>query len=88
MRTELTHARKDYESAAKSVRLAWINRSLSATIAVGAALGALMVPDMAWLAGILGSIGFNITTREVRPLRAFRDTHAFSYLQHVEKELA
>ncbi|MGW6980138.1 hypothetical protein ACWGE1_11905 [Streptomyces sp. NPDC054932] len=86
---ELARARDDYESAARSSRMAWVSRSVSVTMGVAsAAAGALVFPDMAWVAGIVGSLGFNIATREVRPQRRVRDGHPFSYLHHVDRELA
>ncbi|MGW2137706.1 hypothetical protein ACWCW2_17065 [Streptomyces sp. NPDC001773] len=89
MRSELTQAREDYQGAVKSSRMAWITRSISATVAVSTAVvGALAVPDLAWAAGIAGSIGFNIATREVRPVMQKKQEHPFSYLRLVEKELS
>ncbi|MFE2022467.1 DUF6236 family protein [Streptomyces sp. NPDC059499] len=89
MRVELTQARKEYESAAKSSRLAWVSRSVSVTVGVAAAAAsALIVPDLAWVAGVAGSIGFNVATREVRPLSQAKRDHPFSYLHHVDQELA
>ncbi|MGX1543106.1 hypothetical protein [Streptomyces adustus] len=89
MRVELRQARDDYQSAAQASRTAWVYRSISVTMGVAtAAAGALVVPDLGWVAGIAGSIGFNIATREVRPLRHAREGHPFSYLHQVERELA
>ncbi|MEU6945477.1 hypothetical protein ABZ957_09605 [Streptomyces sp. NPDC046316] len=89
MRVELNQAREDYQSAARASRTAWVNRSISATVAVAtAAAGALVVPDLGWVAGIAGSIGFNIATREVRPLFYAKREHPFSYLHLVDRELA
>jgi hypothetical protein len=89
MQLELENARQDYMGAAKGARIAWTERSLSVTAAVAAtAVGALVLPDLAWISGILGSIGFNIATREIRPLRAGQKGHPFSYLQHVENHLS
>ncbi|MFE6072106.1 hypothetical protein [Streptomyces sp. NPDC056525] len=89
MQVELTQAREDYQSAARSSRMAWASRSISVTVGVAtAAAGALIFPDLAWVAGIAGSIGFNIATREVRPLFHARNGHPFSYLHHVDRELA
>jgi hypothetical protein len=69
--------------------MAWISRSISATVAVStAAVGALIVPELGWAAGIAGSIGFNIATREVRPVLQNAQQHPFSYLRLVEKELS
>ncbi|PKV89904.1 hypothetical protein BX283_7551 [Streptomyces sp. TLI_146] len=89
MRVELKEAREDYHAAARTSRMAWVQRSISVTVAVAtAAAGALVVPDLAWVAGIAGSIGFNIATREVVPLFRARDEHPFSYLHQVDRELA
>ncbi|MEU0577686.1 DUF6236 family protein [Streptomyces griseoincarnatus] len=89
MRKELTQARADYQEAVKSSRMAWITRSVSVTVAVStAAVGALVVPDLGWVAGIAGSIGFNIATREVRPVVQRKQEHPFSYLRLIEKELS
>ncbi|MFH9577060.1 DUF6236 family protein [Streptomyces globisporus] len=89
LQMELTQAREDYQSVVQSSRMTWVSRSVSVTIAVAtAAAGALVVPDLAWVAGIAGSIGFNIATREVRPILRARKGHPFSYLHHVERELA
>lgn len=89
MRVEITRARNDYEAAARSARMAWVNRGASVVIATAAATaGALVVPDLDWVAAIAGSIGFNIATREVRPAVSAREEHAFSYLHHVSRELS
>ncbi|MFD9379893.1 hypothetical protein ACFWBH_31005 [Streptomyces sp. NPDC059999] len=47
-----------------------------------------MSTDLEWIAAMVGSIGFNIAPREVRPLSRRRSGHPFSYLHHVERELA
>lgn len=89
MEIELKEAREDYQSAAQSSRLAWTTRSISGTVAVATAvMGALAFPDLDWIAAIAGSIGFNIATREIRPVSEKRNNHPFSYLHHVERELA
>ncbi|MFE0948057.1 hypothetical protein [Streptomyces mutabilis] len=89
MELELARARRDYVAAGKSRRIAWVERSLAVTVAVStAAVGALIVPDLAWVSGILGSIGFNIATREIRPLREGQRNNPFSYLHYVDKELS
>jgi hypothetical protein len=89
MRVELNQAREDYQSAARASRTAWVHRSISVTVGVAtAAAGALIVPDLSWVAGIAGSIGFNIATREVRPLFHAKKEHPFSYLYQVDRELA
>ncbi|GAA2118174.1 hypothetical protein GCM10009759_65250 [Kitasatospora saccharophila] len=89
MELELTSAREDYMDAAKSRRIAWTERSLYATVAVAsAAAGALIAPDMGWVAGILGSVGFNVATREIRPLSKGQKEHPFSYLDLVDRHLA
>lgn len=89
MRVELNQAREDYQSATLASRTAWVHRSISVTVGVAtAAAGALVVPDLGWVAGIAGSIGFNIATREVRPLFHARKEHPFSYLYQVDRELA
>ncbi|MEU0528044.1 hypothetical protein [Streptomyces niveus] len=88
MQLEMTQAREDYQSAARSSRMAWATRSISVTVGVAtAAAGALVLPEMSWVAGIVGSLGFNIATREVRPVVKTRDDHPFSYLHHVDCEL-
>ncbi|MFD9369115.1 hypothetical protein ACFWA6_15640 [Streptomyces sp. NPDC060020] len=88
MRVELNQAREDYQSATRASRTAWVNRSISVTVGVAtAAVGALVVPDLGWVAGIAGSIGFNVATREVRPLLHARKDHPFSYLHQVDREL-
>ncbi|MER6161948.1 DUF6236 family protein [Streptomyces sp. NPDC001868] len=89
MRVGLKQAREDYQAAARASRMAWVQRSISVTVGVAtAAAGALVVPDLAWVAGIAGGIGFNIATREVRPLFHARSEHPFSYLHQVDRELA
>jgi hypothetical protein len=89
MQVELNQAREDYQSAARASRTAWVHRSISVTVGVAtAAAGALVVPDLGWVAGIAGSIGFNIATREVRPLFHAKREHPFSYLHQVDRELA
>ncbi|MFE4689060.1 hypothetical protein ACFRH6_03260 [Streptomyces sp. NPDC056749] len=88
LQRELTQSREDYESAVRSSRMAWVSRSVSVTVGVAtAAVGALVVPDLSWVAGIAGSVGFNIATREIRPVMRARRGHPFSYLHHVEREL-
>ncbi|MFE6398083.1 hypothetical protein [Streptomyces alboflavus] len=88
MQVELTQAREDYHAAARSSRTAWLFRSISATVGVASAIGgALVYPDLDWVAAIAGAIGFNIATREVRPILDARDGHPFSYLHHVDREL-
>ncbi|MGC4995256.1 hypothetical protein [Streptomyces sp. DT195] len=88
MRVELRQARDDYQSATRASRTAWVYRSVSVTVGVAtAAVGALVAPDLGWVAGIAGSIGFNIATREVRPLHHARKEHPFSYLYQVDREL-
>ncbi|WP_431034375.1 hypothetical protein ACQYWQ_11945 [Streptomyces sp. P6-2-1] len=85
---ELRQAREDYHAAARASRTAWVSRSLSATVAVaGTAAGALLLPGLEWLASIAGNIGFNIATREVRPLRQHAEHHPYAYLSRVESEL-
>ncbi|WP_327392341.1 hypothetical protein OG533_15790 [Streptomyces sp. NBC_01186] len=89
MRVELKRAREDYQAAARASRMAWVHRFVSVTVGVTtAAAGALVVPELAWIAGIAGSIGFNIATREVRPLFDRTKEHPFSYLHQVDRELA
>ena len=89
MRVELKEAREDYQSAARSSRLAWVARSVSVTVAVTTATtAALVLTDLEWVAAMAGSIGFNIATREIRPLRHAAKGHPFSYLHQVERELA
>ncbi|MFF4710127.1 hypothetical protein ACFY2V_01770 [Streptomyces eurythermus] len=89
MQVALKQAREDYHTAAHASRMAWVQRSISVTVGVAtAAVGALVVPDLAWVAGIAGSIGFNIATREVRPLFRAKNGHPFSYLHRVDRELA
>lgn len=88
MQLELTQAREDYQSAARSSRMAWATRSISVTVGIAtAAVGALALPEMSWVAGIAGSLGFNIATREIRPIRQAQKDHPFSYLYHVDREL-
>ncbi|MCM2390970.1 hypothetical protein [Streptomyces albipurpureus] len=88
LQMELTQAREDYQSAARSNRMAWVSRSISVTVGVAAAAaGALVFPELGWVAGIAGSIGFNIATREVRPMYRAWNGHPFSYLHHVDREL-
>ncbi|WP_137034739.1 DUF6236 family protein [Streptomyces albus] len=89
MRVALKQAREDYHTAARASRMAWVQRSVSVTVAVATTtVGALVVPDLAWVAGIAGSIGFNIATREVRPMFRAKGEHPFSYLHQVDRELA
>ncbi|MEU6080450.1 DUF6236 family protein [Streptomyces sp. NPDC047108] len=89
MRMGLKQAREDYQAATRASRMAWVQRSISVTVGVAtAAAGALVVPDLAWAAGIAGSIGFNIATREICPLFRARNEHPFSYLHQVDRELA
>ncbi|MFI0787323.1 hypothetical protein ACH4Q6_17210 [Streptomyces lydicus] len=89
LRLELKQAREDYQAAARASSTAWVHRSISVTIGVATAAGAALVfPDFEWAAGIAGSIGFNIATREVRPLVRARKGHPFRYLHLVDRELA
>ncbi|MEU3653227.1 hypothetical protein AB0E67_10325 [Streptomyces sp. NPDC032161] len=89
MQVELSQAREEYQSAVRDSRMAWVSRSIAATVGVAtAAAGALAFPELDWVAAIAGSIGFNIATREVRPIFHARNGHPFSYLHHVDRELA
>ncbi|MGW0605355.1 hypothetical protein [Streptomyces sp. NPDC002644] len=88
VRAELSRAVADYEGACRGSRVAWVQRSVTVSVAVGAAAaGALLVPDLGWLLGTVGGYALNVATREIRPLVRARDEHQFSYLHQVRGEL-
>ncbi|GAA2513615.1 DUF6236 family protein [Streptomyces longisporus] len=89
LRKELTRAVEDYRGAVKSSRMAWLNRGITVTAAVGAgAVGAYLTADLNWLMAILGSYGINVATREIRPLRKASREHDFAYLHRVQTTLS
>ncbi|MFI0468292.1 hypothetical protein ACH347_29775 [Saccharopolyspora sp. 5N102] len=86
LRVELSQAVEDYQVARRRSRMAWVHRSVTASIAIAAAAGgALLMPDMGWLLGTIGGYAVNVATRESRPLIRARDQHDFSYLHRVER---
>ncbi|AVH55737.1 MULTISPECIES: hypothetical protein [Streptomyces] len=89
LEVELKQAAKDYRGAAKSSRMAWVNRSVTVTVGVAAAaVGALVIPDFGWLLGAGSGYAINVATREIRPLSRARDDHDFSYVHRVEQGLS
>ncbi|MFD7479123.1 hypothetical protein ACFV8Z_45440 [Streptomyces sp. NPDC059837] len=89
LKEELKRAVEDYRGAVKSSRMAWLNRGITVTAAVGAGVvGAYLTTDLNWLMAILGSYGINVATREIRPLRKARREHDFAYFHRVQTTLA
>jgi len=89
LRHELDEAVEDFRGAAKGVRMAWVHRSVTVAIALGAAaVGALLVPDVGWVLGAVGGYALNVATREIRPVADAAERHDFSYLHRVRTQLA
>ncbi|MFF8848021.1 hypothetical protein ACF08N_35855 [Streptomyces sp. NPDC015127] len=89
LRRELTEAVEDFQAAAKGSRMVWINRSVTAAVALGAAAaGSLLVPDLGWVLGTVGAYALNVATRETRPVTNAAQRHDFSYLHRVRTQLA
>jgi hypothetical protein len=89
LRLELTEAVEDFRAAAKGSRMVWINRSVTAAVALGAAAaGSLLVPDLSWVLGTVGGYALNVATREIRPVTNAAQRHDFSYLHRVHTQLA
>ncbi|MDO0937787.1 hypothetical protein QQY66_40955 [Streptomyces sp. DG2A-72] len=87
LRREIDQSVEDYRGAAKSSRMAWVERSVMVTVALGAAVGSMVEPGLTWVLGAVGGYALNVATREIRPLARSRDGHDFSYLHRVKKSL-
>lgn len=89
LRVELSQAVDDFQSARRGSRIAWVHRSVTASVAVAAAAGgALLLPNVGWLLGTISGYALNVATREIRPLIRARTHHDFSYLHRVESALS
>jgi len=88
LRREIALSVEDYRAAVKSSRMAWVNRSVTVTIALAAAAGSVAQPGFTWILGAVGGYTLNVATREIRPVSRARKDHDFSYLHRVEKTLA
>lgn len=84
LRLELTQAVEDYRAARRGSRMAWVNRSVTVSVALAAAAGGALLPNSEWLLGAIGGYALNVATREIRPLSRARDDHDFSYLHRIE----
>lgn len=63
---ELQTALADLEAAGRSVRLRWVRRSVSATVALaGGYAGARYHSDAGWLLGLIGAVAVNVATGSV-----------------------
>ncbi|WP_328353612.1 hypothetical protein OG800_11455 [Streptomyces sp. NBC_00445] len=87
LRREIDESVQDYRGAAKSSRMAWVERSVMVTLALGAAAGSMVEPGLTWVLGAVGGYALNVATREIRPLTRTRDGHDFSYLHRVKETL-
>jgi hypothetical protein len=88
LRREIDQSVADYHAAAKSSRMAWVERAVTVTVALGAAAGSLVEPGLSWVLGAVGGYALNVATREIRPLARAREEHEFSYLHRVRETLA
>ncbi|MGP4007689.1 hypothetical protein [Streptomyces sp. 4N124] len=87
LRREIDQSVEDYRGAVKSSRMAWVERSVMVTVALGAAAGSVVEPGLTWVLGAVGGYALNVATREIRPLARTRDDHDFSYLHRVKETL-
>ncbi|MFF4501060.1 DUF6236 family protein [Streptomyces sp. NPDC001401] len=85
LRREIEQSVESYRKAAKSSRMAWVERSVMATVGLAAAAGGVVQPGLSWALGAVGSIALNVATREIRPLARAREDHDFSYLHQVRE---
>jgi hypothetical protein len=83
LRREIEESVEDYRAAARSSRMAWVNRSVMVTLALAAAAGSVVQPGLTWVLGAVGGYTLNVATREIRPLSRARRDHDFSYLHRV-----
>ncbi|MEU1177133.1 DUF6236 family protein [Streptomyces sp. NPDC005820] len=88
LRREVEQSVEDYRKAARSSRMAWVERSVTVTVALAAAAGSAVQPGLSWVLGAVGGYALNVATREIRPLARARDDHDFSYLHRVRETLA
>lgn len=89
LRVELSQAVEDYGAARNGSRMAWVHRSVTASVALAAAAGgALLLPNTGWLLGAVSGYALNVATREIRPLIQARDDHDYSYLHRVKSHLS
>ncbi|WP_063734418.1 hypothetical protein [Streptomyces sp. RTd22] len=84
LRREIEAASKDYQAAVSSSRMAWVHRSVTATVALAAAAASAVEPNLTWALGLVGGYTLNVATREIRPLKDARKKHDFAYLHRVE----
>ncbi|MFI5794394.1 hypothetical protein [Streptomyces sp. NPDC051677] len=88
LRREIDESVADYRAAARSSRMAWVERSVMVTVGLTAAAGEVVRPGLGWVLGAVGGIALNVATREIRPLARAREDHDFSYLHRVREALA
>ncbi|MGW4364665.1 DUF6236 family protein [Nocardia takedensis] len=80
-------AREDLEAAGRAVGIAWVYRSVSVSVALGAGFVAEKVsPGSGWVLGVLGGVAVNIATNQIHPVET-RASIDISYLLRVEKAL-
>ncbi|WP_328549145.1 hypothetical protein [Streptomyces platensis] len=84
LRGEIEAASEDYQAAVSSSRMAWVHRSVTATVALAAAAASVVEPQLSWVLGTVGGYTLNVATREIRPLVDARKKHDFAYLHRVE----
>ncbi|MFI8835899.1 hypothetical protein ACIGPN_33725 [Streptomyces afghaniensis] len=87
LRREIEESVDDYRAAARSSRMAWVDRSVMVTLALAAAAGGVVQPGLTWVLGAVGGYALNVATREIRPLSRARRDHDFSYLHRVGETL-
>ncbi|WP_416986238.1 hypothetical protein [Streptomyces sp. T028] len=87
LRREVEQSVEDYHKAAKSSRMAWVERSVTVTVALAAAAASVAQPGLSWVLGAVGGYALNVATREIRPLARAREDHDFSYLHRVRGAL-
>lgn len=88
LRVEFQEALKDYQAARTGSRMAWVQRSITVSVALAAAAGGASLPsNYGWFLGAISGYALNVATREIRPLSLARDNHDYSYLHRIGNEL-
>ncbi|MFE1781223.1 hypothetical protein ACFW9F_01180 [Streptomyces sp. NPDC059506] len=88
LRHEIDQAVGDYRAAVRASRTAWVSRSVTVAVALGAAgAGAHLAPGLEWVLGTVGGYTLNVATREIRPAAKEAREHDFSYLHRVGASL-
>ncbi len=85
LRREIEQSVDDYRKAAKSSRMAWVERSVMVTVGLAAGAGEVAQPGLGWALSAVGGIALNVATREIRPLARAREGHDFSYLHRARE---